>query len=146
MISSANLAGKRHAQLPTGVILTEQTTRPAAGYAGPPDRLNFYERLIQSTPVVERKGATLPYTSRNGHMFSFLDPTGSMALRLPPDARQDFLERYDTTLAEQHGRTMQEFVVVPGSLLEHTAELSPWLQRSHEYVGSLKPKATTRRA
>ena len=128
-----------------GVILTEQTTRPATAYAGPPDRLNLYERLIESTPAIERKGATMPYTSRNGHMFSFLDPTGSMALRLSPDARQDFLERYGTTLAEQHGRTMQEYVVVPGSLLEQTAELSPWLQRSHDWIGTLKPKPTNRK-
>jgi hypothetical protein len=115
------------------------------GYAGPADRLRLYERLVESTLGVERKGATMPYTSRNGHMFSFLDATGSMALRLPADARQDFLERYGTTLAEQHGRTMKEYVVVPDGLLEHTAELSPWLQRSQDYVGSLKPKPTSGR-
>ena len=54
----------------------------AAGYAGPPARLELYERVVATIEAVERKGATMPYTSRNGHMFSFLDPTGSMALRL----------------------------------------------------------------
>ena len=48
---------------------------------------------------VERKGATMPYTSRNGHMFSFLDPGGSMALRLSADDRDAFLSRY-----QQHAR------------------------------------------
>ncbi len=114
-------------------------------YAGPADRLLLYEMLIQSTGL-ERKGATMPYTSRNGHMFSFLDAAGAMALRLPADARQDFLERYGTTLAEQHGRTMSEYVAVPRSLLEQTAELVPWFLGGHEYVGSLKPKPTTRRS
>ena len=110
-----------------------------AGYAGPPDRLQLYERLVEATPGVERKGATMPYTSRNGHMFSFLDPTGSMALRLPPGARDDFVTRYGTELAVQHGRTMQEYVMVPADLLERTDELA----RSHDWIGKLKPKPTT---
>jgi TfoX N-terminal domain len=111
-----------------------------APYAGPPDRLDLYERLVEATAGVERKGATMPYTSRNGHMFSFLDPTGSMALRLPGDAREEFLARYGAELAVQHGRTMQEYVVVPADLLDRTDELQPWLARSHEWIGTLKPK------
>jgi hypothetical protein len=61
------------------------------------------------------------------------------------DLRDDFLERYGTTLTEQHGRTMKDYVVVPDSLLDQTVELAPWLQRSRECMGSLKPKPTTRR-
>jgi hypothetical protein len=114
-------------------------------YGGPPDRLALYEQLVESTADVERKGATMPYTSRNGHMFSFLDPAGAMALRLPPDARDEFMARYGATLIEQHGRTMQEFVAIPASLLERTDELRPWLTRSHDWIGSLKPKPTKRR-
>jgi hypothetical protein len=29
---------------------------------------NHYEKLIATNPKVERKGATMPYTSVNGHM------------------------------------------------------------------------------
>jgi hypothetical protein len=112
-------------------------------YAGPADRLELYERLVAGTPGVERKGATMPYTSRNGHMFSFLDPAGSLALRLPADAREEFLARYGAELAVQHGRTMREYVVVPGDLLERTDDLRPWLVRSHEWIGTLKPKPTS---
>lgn len=114
----------------------------AAGYAGPPDRLGLYERVVEATSGVERKGATMPYTSRNGHMFSFLDPTGAMALRLPADAREEFVARYGAELAVQHGRTMQEYVAVPGDLLERTDELQAWLARSHDWIGTLKPKPT----
>ena len=116
----------------------------AAGYAGPPARLELYERVVATVEAVERKGATMPYTSRNGHMFSFLDPTGSMALRLSADDREAFLAKYRTTLAEQHGRVMQEFVVVPDDLLERTDELAEWFARSHEWIGTLKPKPTKR--
>ena len=115
-----------------------------AGYAGPPDRLRLYERVVEATPGVDRKGATMPYTSRNGHMFSFLDPSGSMALRLPADAREEFLASYGSNFAVQHGRTMREYVTVPGNLLGRTDELQAWLARSHEWIGTLKPKPTTR--
>lgn len=115
-----------------------------AGYAGPPDRFAHYARAIGNTPGVELKGATMPYTSRNGHMFSFLDPSGSMALRLPPDARQEFITQHQATLAEQHGHTMKEYVVVPASLLEQTDELAAWLTRSHDWIGTLRPKPTKR--
>ena len=41
--------------------------------------LEFYEHLVATQPAVERKGATMPYTSVNGHMFSFLTKEGSVA-------------------------------------------------------------------
>ncbi len=116
-----------------------------AAYQGPQDRLAHYSRLVESTPGIELRGATMPYTSHNGHMFSFLDPSGSMALRLPADARETFVTTYATSLAEQHGHTMKEYVVVPDALLERTDELSGWLVRSHDWIGTLKPKPTTRR-
>jgi hypothetical protein len=116
----------------------------AAGYAGPPASLELYERVVATIDAVERKGATMPYTSRNGHMFSFLDAMGSMALRLSADDRDAFIAKYGTTLAEQHGRVMQEFAVVPDDLLERTDELAGWFARSHDWIGTLKPKPTKR--
>lgn len=118
----------------------------AAGYAGPRSRLELYEGVVATIDEVERKGATMPYTSRNGHMFSFLDDKGSMALRLSAEDRDAFLSRYRSTLAEQHGRVMREFVVVPDDLLERTAELEAWFRCSHDWVGSLKPKPTKQRS
>jgi hypothetical protein len=113
-------------------------------YQGPAERLELYERLVATKPDVERKGATMPYTSRNGHMFSFLDSTGTMALRLSGEDRDRFIDDHATTLAEQHGRVMKEYVVVPDDLLERTEELSDWFRRSDEWVRTLEPKPTTR--
>ena len=115
-----------------------------AKYEDPADRLKPYETLVAGNNDVERKGATMPYTSRNGHMFSFLDKTGTMALRLPDDDRRSFLEKYKTTIAEQHGRQMKEFVVVPDNLLANTHELRSWFDLSHDWFGTLKPKPTKR--
>jgi hypothetical protein len=43
----------------------------------PAESLELYEKLVATNPDVERKGAANPYTSLNGHMFSYLHPSGS---------------------------------------------------------------------
>jgi hypothetical protein len=73
----------------------------------PADKLALYQKLVATRPDVELKGANMPYTSLNGHMFSFLTPTGTLALRLPAGAREAFIEKYETSLCVQHGRAMK---------------------------------------
>jgi hypothetical protein len=107
--------------------------------------LELYEKLVATNPRVERKGATMPYTSLNGHMFSVLTKTGQLALRLPEGVREEFLKRYKTTLCEQYGVVMKEYVVVPDTLLKRTPELKKFFDLSYQYVGSLKPKPTTKK-
>lgn len=106
----------------------------------PARSLELYDKLIASVPDIERKGKTSPYTSHNGHMFSYLSKTGSMGLRLGESDRTAFLEQFNTTLFEQYGSVMKEFVTVPEDLLENTTELRKHLIRSFEYVGTLKKK------
>ena len=103
--------------------------------------LGLYDRIIATQPDVKRKGATMPYTSVNGHMFSFLTPEGHLALRLPSPERQAFLASYHTRLCEQHGKVLEEYVEVPDSLLRNVDELEQQFQTSYAYVSSLKPKA-----
>lgn len=107
--------------------------------------LKCYEKLVATNPEVERKGKTMPYTSVNGHMFSLLSKEGALGLRLPPDTRAEFLEKYDTQLFEQYDTVMKEYVEVPGPLLEKTEELKPYFEASYAYVRSLKPKPTKRK-
>jgi hypothetical protein len=52
-----------------------------------PGRLAAYDRVIGTVAGVVRKGATIPYTSVNGNMFSYLFDEGSLALRLSPADR-----------------------------------------------------------
>ena len=87
---------------------------------------------------------TVPCTSVNGNMFSFLTPAGSLALRLGPDDRATFLVLHHTTLHEAHGTVMKEYVSVPDDLFADTAAMTPYLAASHAYVSGLKPKATRR--
>ena len=106
----------------------------------PADRLAAYDRLIATQPGLQRKGAKIPYTSVNGHMTSYLDQDGTLALRLPSGARQAFLKRHQTTLQEAYGVVQKEYVRVPADLLDDTAALAPDFAASLAYVSALKPK------
>lgn len=110
----------------------------------PSDKLALYEKLVASNPAVERKGATVPYTSLNGHMFSYLSKEGKMALRLPAEEREAFLAKYNAKLCEAYGVVQAEYVEVPHSLLAKTQELKKFFDCSFAYVGSLKPKPTSK--
>jgi hypothetical protein len=112
----------------------------------PPDKLALYEKLVATLPGAQRKGATVPYTSHNGHMFSYLSKTGTLALRLPEDARELFLKKYKTTLCKQYGVVQKEYVEVPNILLKKTSELKEFFALSFAYVSGLKPKAGKKRA
>jgi hypothetical protein len=103
--------------------------------------LELYDKLVASIPGAERKGATVPYTSLNGHMFSYLSKNGVLALRLPEEAREPFLRKYKTALCTQYGIVQKEYVEVPAALLKKTAELKPYFAMSFAYVGAMKPKA-----
>ena len=105
-----------------------------------PQQLEWYEKLIATHPGIERKGDTMPYTSLNGHMTSYLSRDGVMALRLPEDKREAFIKKYKTGLMKAYGIIQKEYVEVPGDLLKKTSEMKPWFYSGYEYVKSMKPK------
>ncbi|HKY88303.1 MAG TPA: hypothetical protein VJL90_16220 [Pseudorhodoplanes sp.] len=118
-------------------------TKPAA--KAPAASVALYEALIATHPKAERKGATTPYTSVNGNMFSFLTPEGILGLRLSAGDRAAFVKRYKTEPLVQHGATMKEYVQVPATLLKKTATLAPYFDKSYRYASTLKSKPTTKR-
>jgi hypothetical protein len=111
----------------------------------PADLLARYDRLIATQAGVARKGATMPYTSVSGNMFSYLQD-GHLVLRLPAGEREAFLERHGTRLHETHGIVQKEYVDVPDDLFAHADRLADAFGTSYAYSAALKPKRTTRRA
>ena len=112
-------------------------------YRGPKEALESYAKVVSEyggDTVV--KGAKNPYTSRNGHMFSFLDMDGTMALRLSQQLREEFLARYGGDPVIQYGSVMREYVAVPSELLGKLAELGEWFDKSYTWIGTLEPKPT----
>ncbi len=111
----------------------------------PQEKLDLYDRLIGTMTGVERKGAAVPYTSHNGHMFSLMDEQGTLGLRLPKDGIGTFLKKYKSTLREAYGIVQKEYVVVPDALLRKTKDLQPWFRMSFEYVSALTPKPSKKK-
>ena len=110
-------------------------------YQGPAEALRLYAAVVTASGVdTVVKGAKNPYTSRNGHMFSFLDADGSMALRLSEEAGEAFRSSFESGPVIQYGSVMRGYVSVPRTLLEKTDELTPWFDRSYEWIGTLEPK------
>ncbi len=105
-------------------------------------KLVLYDKVLAQLHDVERKGDTIPYTSLNSHMFSFLDKDDTLALRLPKEAIAPFLQKYKTKQHEAYGIVQKEYVDVPDTLLKKTAELAPFFELSYTYVSGLKPKPT----
>lgn len=112
----------------------------------PGDKLALYDALVAAHPDVVRKGANSPYTSVNGHMFSYLGPDGTLGLRLPEEAREVFQATYDTAPFVQYGSVMKDYVTIPAALLADTQALKPLFAASYDYVNGLKPKPTKKKA
>ena len=49
----------------------------------PPEKLELYEKLVATNPDIERKGASVPYTSLNGNTL----PQDQLRIRLEPQAQ-----------------------------------------------------------
>jgi TfoX/Sxy family transcriptional regulator of competence genes len=130
--------------------LFEQIFTPGAEMGKPAPKapaecVALYDALVATNPQIERKGATMPYTSVNGNMFSLLTPDGTLALRLSTADREAFLKRHNTALCEQYGSVMKEYVRVPHDLLRNTMALAKYLDLSYHYACSLKAKPTTKK-
>ena len=110
----------------------------------PAAKLAVYDKLLATVPGVERKGATIPYTSTDGKMFTYLTPSGDLRLRLPEAERDAFVKSYRTKPVIQHGVLMKDWVAVPPALFARSAELKPYLEKSHAYARQLGTKPSTR--
>ena len=112
-------------------------------YPGPQEALAQYRAVIEAAAgEAELKGAKNPYTSRNGHMFSFLTPDGTMALRLSDELGERFHADYESGPVMQYGSVMRGYVSVPAELLADPAQLAPWFDQAWDWIGSLPPKPT----
>jgi len=115
-------------------------------YPGPVADFELYRAVVEASGKGEIKGAKNPYTSRNGHMFSFLDGDGVMALHLSAELEVEFRSLYESGPVVQYGRTMRGYSSVPATLLGDTEALREWYDRAWEWIGTLKPKPTKRAA
>jgi len=117
-----------------------------SAYPGPVGALERYRAVVEASGNGAVKGAKNPYTSRNGHMFSFLDAEGTMALRLSAELEAEFRSRYDSGPVVQYGSTMRGYSSVPTELLDDAETLRDWYDRAWDWIGRLQPKPTKKPA
>jgi hypothetical protein len=112
-------------------------------YEGPPAALDAYRSVVEeSQSGTEVNGARNPHTSRNGHMFSFLDAGGTMALRLSNELTEEFRSSYESGDVIQYGATMRGYSSIPPELLADADTLAVWFDQSWEWIGILPAKPT----
>jgi len=109
----------------------------------PEDKLTLFDKLIAVRLEIERKGANNAYAAVNGNMFLLMQADGVLAIRLPEDAREEFLRKYKAKLHEAYGAVMKEYVAVPESMLVagKIKELQKYVAVSYNYAKALKAKA-----
>lgn len=107
-----------------------------------PDALAAYGRIVTRLPGMNVKGKTMPYTSLNGHMTSFLDREGGLNLRLSVPDMTAFLQAWPGEAVISYGAVMKGYVAVPPALMAREDELVGWFEKSLAYIGGLKPKPT----
>jgi hypothetical protein len=107
--------------------------------------VEVYDELLNPYPEVIRKGKTMPYTSVNGNMFSFVSKVGEIGMRLSPEDIEWSTNEYQTEPMIQHGREMKEYVRIPFDMLSDMEALKEIFGRSLMYVQTLKPKPTKKK-
>lgn len=110
-----------------------------------PAVLDAYKRMVDGVPDVEWKGATHPYTSWNGNMFSHINRDNIIGLRLSKTDLKEFTETYDTGLFEGYpGFFQKEYAAMPPTMYGNTRAMRKWFRKSFAHVSSLKAKPTTK--
>jgi len=102
--------------------------------------LDRYRDLIATYPGLELKGKSMPYTSINGHMSSFLSPDGMLHLRLSKPDKAAFMEQLNARETVQHGVVMKEYAELPEGAWNDPGIVAKYFKLSGDYVGGLKPK------
>ncbi len=108
----------------------------------PEEKLVLFDQLIAVRPEIERKGANNAYAAVNGNMFLLMQADGVLAIRLPEDARAEFLKKYKARLHQAYGAVMKEYVAVPEAVVGKKKEMQKYVAVSYDYAKALKAKAT----
>ena len=60
------------------------------------DKVALYDELVKLCPRFERKGKNNPYTSANGHMFSFINKDGEFGIRFSKEVQEKYIKELGT--------------------------------------------------
>jgi len=104
------------------------------------DTLKSYEAIVVKCPRFDRKGKSVPYTSANGHMFSFINKDGELGFRFSKETQEEYIKKFKSSEFLSHGSVMKGYVRIPENMFKNVNKLALYLNESYDYVMSLKPK------
>ena len=104
------------------------------------DNLKLYDKAVGMSSDFQRKGKTMPYTSSNGYMFSLLNKSGELGIRMSKNDQTDFKSKYESGIFKSYGATMRDYVLIPQSMIDDSSLLLKYLTIGFDYVNSLPPK------
>lgn len=105
-----------------------------------------YTDYIKEWGKVERKGKNNPYTSLNGHMFSFVDKKNEyLAVRLSKEGKASFNEQHNMGDVIQYNSVMNGYVQIPDEMFADKKAVFKMLDQSYDFVASLKPKPSKKK-
>jgi TfoX/Sxy family transcriptional regulator of competence genes len=105
----------------------------------------LYDEIWAQFPEIERKGKTMPYTSMNGNMFSFVSKIGELAFRLSDEVKREYISAHGASESIQHGRVMKGYINVPEKYFDDAEFLKILCEKSIQYAKTLRPKATKKK-
>ena len=105
-----------------------------------------YTDYIKEWGKVERKGKNNPYTSHNGHMFSFIDKKNEyLAVRLSAEEKSAFNKKHNMSDVIQHNSVMNGYVQIPKEMFSDKKAVFEMLDMSFAFVNTLKPKPSKKK-
>ena len=105
-----------------------------------------FDDVMPGPPATKRKMFGFPAGFVNGNMFMGLSED-SMILRLPPELREELIQRHGAKhFAPMAGRMMKEYVALPESLIRDREKLFAWVAKALVHGESLEPKAAKAKA
>lgn len=102
--------------------------------------LKIYDQAVDLCPDFERKGKTVPYTSANGYMFSFINKDGELGIRFSTEDQQTLMEKHNTTIFKSHGAVMRGYILITNEMLGDLNLLAKYLMKGFKHAMSLPPK------
>lgn len=106
----------------------------------PIPNLALYQSLAARYFADSVKGKANPYTSMNGNMYSFLDKTGTVCLRMSGEDRARYQALFGTGPVEQYGSVMKEYVAISAAALNAPDDLQEAFSACRAYAASLPAK------
>ena len=99
-----------------------------------------YDEIVAQCDKIERKGKTVPYTSANGHMFSFINKESEFGIRFSKEVQENYIEKFNSGLFHSHNSVMKGYVLIPADVFADDKLMIDLLNESYDYVMSLPSK------